>query len=257
MTAPLHSHRRLYGQFGKRMVDLCLAVILLLPVGCVICALCLPLVLRGQRSFYGHERVGQHGALFRCWKIRTMRAHSQGWLIEFLRHAPHARHEWMRSGKLRDDPRVDGAYCAFLRASFLDELPQIWNILRGEMSFVGPRPMTIGEHKRHDMSVRLRPGLTGYWQLDRSPDQPWAERRRLNALYEDNIQFSTDCILILRTLILMVTRSVSSLVQVSARAIKRYVTRAAVKSHASAPLGANSTTSSPTKRRPSSAEAQI
>lgn len=257
MTDLLHKLSPFYRQFGKRIVDVSLAMVFLLPVCGVLCVLCLPLILRGQRPFYGHERVGQHGALFRCWKIRTMRAHPQTWLLEFLRHAPHARQEWLHSGKLRDDPRVDGAYCAFLRASFLDELPQIWNILRGDMSFVGPRPMTIDEHRRHDMSVALRPGLTGYWQLCRSPDQPWAERHRLNALYEQKIQFSTDLLLIWRTLTHMVGRMVSALVQLSAKAIKRYVTRAAVKSHASAPLGANSTTSSPTKRRPLRAEAQI
>lgn len=118
--------------------------------------------------FYAHRRLGRQGHRFDCLKFRTMRVNAQHHLQFILASDPGAAEEWKNTQKLRNDPRVT-KLGAFLRKSSLDELPQLFNVLRGEMSLTGPRPITEGELERYGRRRRyyllVRPGITGLWQV--------------------------------------------------------------------------------------------
>jgi exopolysaccharide production protein ExoY len=139
----------------------------------------------GAPITFAHGRIGRGGKVFRCFKFRSMVRDSSAALEQLLRDDPQARIEWERDRKLRDDPRVT-PIGRLLRKTSLDELPQLFNVLRGEMHFVGPRPVTLeevrryGARKRHYLSVR--PGLTGLWQVS----------GRNNTTYDQRVQFDTD-----------------------------------------------------------------
>jgi undecaprenyl-phosphate galactose phosphotransferase len=163
----------------------------------------------GAPITFGHFRVGQRGELFRCLKFRTMVRNSQEVLAELLRTDEAARAEWARDQKLRNDPRVT-PIGNLLRKTSLDELPQLFNILRGEMHFVGPRPVTIeelsryGSRKRHYLSVR--PGLTGLWQVSGRNNTTYDERVRFDSEYVERRNPLFDAWIVLRTVKVLVTR---------------------------------------------------
>jgi exopolysaccharide production protein ExoY len=146
------------------------------------------LVWKGDRGplLFGHYRVGRDGRLFRCLKFRTMRTNSAEMLAEILRTDPAARAEWNRDHKLIDDPRVT-SIGNLLRRTSLDELPQLLNVIRGEMALVGPRPVTVEELTRygrvrwHYLSVQ--PGITGLWQVSGRNDTTYEERVELDRKY--------------------------------------------------------------------------
>jgi exopolysaccharide production protein ExoY len=162
----------------------------------------------GAPITYGHYRVGQRGQLFRCLKFRTMVRDSQAVLAELLRTDPAARAEWERDHKLRSDPRVT-PIGRMLRKTSLDELPQLFNILRGEMNFVGPRPVTMaelaryGNRRRHYLSVR--PGLTGLWQVSGRNNTSYDERVEFDSEYVERRNPLFDSWIVLRTVKVMVT----------------------------------------------------
>ena len=152
--------------------------------------------------FFGHERVGRGGRLFRCWKFRTMVSDSQKVLDDLLRSDPEALSEWERDFKLRNDPRITRVG-AFLRRTSLDELPQLWNVLLGEMSLVGPRPVVVPEIERYgaraDFYRSVRPGLTGLWQVSGRSELSYPERVALDAWYVKNWRFWYDIAILSKT----------------------------------------------------------
>ena len=156
----------------------------------------------GAPIFFGHYRVGRNGKLFRCLKFRTMYRESQTMLQELLARDPVARAQWERDQKLADDPRVTPVG-RLLRRTSLDELPQLFNVLRGEMSLVGPRPITVGELTRygrvrwHYLSVP--PGMTGLWQVSGRNNTTYAQRVALDAHYVEQRSFALDLEILLRT----------------------------------------------------------
>lgn len=162
----------------------------------------------GAPMTYGHYRVGQRGQLFRCLKFRTMVRDSQQVLAELLRTDSAAREEWERDHKLRSDPRVT-PIGRMLRKTSLDELPQLFNILRGEMHFVGPRPVTMaelaryGNRRRHYLSVR--PGLTGLWQVSGRNNTSYDERVEFDSEYVERRNPLFDSWIVLRTVKVLVT----------------------------------------------------
>lgn len=143
----------------------------------------------GAPILFGHYRVGQHGRLFRCLKFRSMYRNSEQMLKDLLAQDPAARAEWERDHKLLNDPRIT-PIGHFLRRTSLDELPQLFNVLRGEMSLVGPRPITVAELPRygrvrwHYLSVR--PGMTGLWQVSGRNDVSYDERVELDRRYVES-----------------------------------------------------------------------
>ena len=163
----------------------------------------------GAPVVFAHWRVGQRGHLFRCLKFRTMVRSADVVLMELLTHDQNAREEWARDHKLRDDPRIM-RIGSFLRRTSLDELPQLFNVLRGEMNLVGPRPVVVqevpryGEHKRHYLSVK--PGMTGLWQVSGRNNLSYAQRVALDARYVETRSLRSDLSILLRTVSVLVTR---------------------------------------------------
>lgn len=192
----------LYTRFGKRVVDLVLALILLPLIAPVILLICLAVRRDGASALFAHARVGQHGQAFKCWKIRTMVPNAQSLLLDHLDKNPKAAAEWARTQKLTHDPRVT-PLGRFLRRASLDELPQVWNVLRGDMSFVGPRPVTQGELTRYGSLVQtylsLKPGVTGNWQIHGRSDGCYVERIQLDAEYAQRVNVMRDLGLIVAT----------------------------------------------------------
>jgi len=136
--------------------------------------------------FFAHARLGRGGNVFRCLKFRTMVVNAEERLQELLLNDPVARAEWERDHKLRDDPRIIGIG-RFLRKSSIDELPQLFNVLRGEMSLVGPRPIVVAEIPRYGRYFshycRVRPGITGLWQISGRNDTSYRRRVALDVMY--------------------------------------------------------------------------
>jgi len=156
----------------------------------------------GAPVLFAHYRVGHDGKLFRCMKFRTMYRDAERMLSELLEKDPAARAEWQREQKLLRDPRVT-PIGHFLRRTSLDELPQLFNVLFGHMSLVGPRPLPVdetrgleGEHRRR---LAMRPGLTCLWQVSGRNDLSFREWMALDLAYVDRWSLVLDFALLLRT----------------------------------------------------------
>lgn len=192
----------LYLRFGKRVFDLVLAVLLLPMLIPVILGIWLVIRSDGGNGFFAHRRVGQNGKVFRCWKIRTMVMDAEARLRKYLAENPEAALEWKQSHKLTNDPRIT-RLGHFLRATSLDELPQIWNVLRGDMSFVGPRPVVRAELHKYGAArpvyLALRPGLTGLWQVSGRNDVSYNERVQMDVQYLSMASLKNDIILLVKT----------------------------------------------------------
>jgi Undecaprenyl-phosphate galactose phosphotransferase WbaP len=152
--------------------------------------------------FFGHERIGQGGKKFLCYKFRTMIPDADENLKSFLESNPEAREEWEREYKLKNDPRIT-PIGDFLRRSSLDELPQLWNAFIGEMSLVGPRPVTEEELVKYgdkvDFYLATRPGITGLWQVSGRNDVTYEARTNLDAWYVKNWNVWYDIVILCKT----------------------------------------------------------
>ena len=194
---------------AKRLFDLLCGVILLVALAPVLAVIALAVRLGGGAVFYGHRRIGAHGREFTCWKFRTMVPDAAAKLAEALAADPQARAEWERHFKLKRDPRVT-RIGRFLRATSLDELPQLFNILKGEMSLVGPRPIVADEVKRYGAAfhdyVRCRPGITGMWQVSGRTDTDYATRVQLDRHYARSRSLGLDCWILALTTRVVITR---------------------------------------------------
>jgi exopolysaccharide production protein ExoY len=163
----------------------------------------------GAPVLFAHWRVGQKGRLFRCLKFRSMVRRADLVLAEVFEKDPSAKEEWARDHKLRNDPRVL-RIGQFLRQTSLDELPQLFNVLRGEMHLVGPRPVVVqeipryGEHKRHYFAVK--PGMTGLWQVSGRNNLTYAQRVALDAHYVETRTLWMDLRILARTVSVLITR---------------------------------------------------
>lgn len=160
--------------------------------------------------FFAHERIGFNGRRFKCLKFRSMVTDSEAVLLALLRQDAEAAKEWTDTQKLRNDPRIT-SLGRLLRVTSLDELPQLINVLVGDMSFVGPRPIVASEAPRYGkyflLYVAARPGLTGPWQVSGRSDTTYDERVRLDVDYVTNWSFPRDCAVMLRTAVVVLTRS--------------------------------------------------
>lgn len=205
-------------QFGKRLFDIIAAtsgLILLSPFLIPFLAftwLCIRRCSPGP-MFYANERVGKNGKRFKAWKFRSMVLNAEQALGKFLDENPSARAEWEEFEKLRDDPRVIPGIGAFLRKSSLDELPQLWNILRGEMSLIGPRPIPVPELDRYaqyadamNLYLQVHPGLTGLWQISGRNLTTQERRVELDAYYVRNWSIWLDIFILARTVRTVVMR---------------------------------------------------
>lgn len=154
------------------------------------------------RVFYGHRRIGRNGEVFACLKFRTMVENGDEVLAMYFAKNPSAREEWNATRKLQNDPRVTRVG-AVLRKLSLDELPQIFNILRGDMSIVGPRPVVKDELDLYGNSagfyLKSRPGLTGLWQISGRNDVSYGTRVAFDRQYVENWSFAEDLKIIAKT----------------------------------------------------------
>lgn len=193
----------LYVRFGKRAFDFtgALAIALvLLPVLLMVACL---VRMQGRNVIFGHERVGQNGRRFRCLKFRSMVPDAETRLRELLDRDPVARQEWEEHHKLDNDPRITRLGHTLRRTS-LDELPQLWNVLRGDMSLVGPRPVTPTElsERYGEMAgayQTVRPGVTGAWQVSGRNNLSYDQRVRLDRDYARNHSLPGDLSILIRT----------------------------------------------------------
>lgn len=158
---------------------------------------------------FKHTRVGNNGKLFPCYKFRSMCVDAKAKLAELLANNPAAREEWERDFKLKNDPRITKSG-VFLRKTSLDELPQIFNVLRGEMSLVGPRPIVQEELARYgefvDDYLMVKPGITGMWQVSGRSDTTYDERVHMDVWYVRNWSVWIDVMLLWRTIKAVVMR---------------------------------------------------
>lgn len=193
------------GRIVKRLFDLAGVVLIVGLFWWVILGVMLAVRLTtGSPVIFGHTRVGRDGKDFKCYKFRSMVPNAEEVLAHLLATDPVACEEWYRDFKLKNDPRIT-RFGRFIRKTSLDELPQLWNVLRNEMSIVGPRPvvrgeldMYYGDARAHYMSVK--PGLTGLWQVNGRNDIDYDGRVALDVSYVENWSFWSDCFIVLKTI---------------------------------------------------------
>lgn len=203
LTAEGSGLGRIVDEALKRGFDVTVALVclfLLMPLfGLVAAAIW---AVDGGSPFYSHRRLGRDRKAFGCLKFRSMRMDSDEILRRHLAANPDALAEWAQTHKLKNDPRIT-AIGHLLRKTSLDELPQLINILRGEMSLVGPRPIVQAEVEKYGDAASayfaVRPGLTGMWQVSGRSDTTYAERVRLDRQYVESRSFTGDIVIILRT----------------------------------------------------------
>ena len=192
------------GLKSKRIIDIVLAVsgIVLLAPLLIICFIATVATSRGP-ALFRHKRVGFKGKYFDCLKFRTMVADAPERLRQLLESDPFAAAEWAANRKLRYDPRVT-AIGAILRKSSLDELPQLFNVLKGDMSIVGPRPVTEEELIRYHSAVNAylacRPGITGLWQVSGRSTTTYDKRIACDTFYARNWSMSLDAKILIVTI---------------------------------------------------------
>jgi exopolysaccharide production protein ExoY len=192
------------GSLSKRLIDIILAVsgIAILAPLFIICFLAIFLTSPGPVLFR-HRRIGFNGKSFGCLKFRTMAQNADGRLQELLAADLVLAAEWNKTRKLQHDPRIT-AIGAILRKSSLDELPQLFNVLRGDMSIVGPRPVTQEELARYSTSVTsylaCRPGITGLWQVSGRSTTTYSKRIACDAFYARNWSLALDAKIIIVTI---------------------------------------------------------
>ncbi len=198
---------------AKRLFDFSAAVVLLIVIIPVFLFIFLALICSGQRPFYSHTRVGRRGQEFGCLKFRTMRRDADAALALLLERDSAAKIEWETSHKLRNDPRVT-RIGHVLRTTSLDEVPQLFNIMAGQMSLVGPRPVTRDEFNKFyaandDVAASycsVRPGLTGLWQVSGRSGTEYATRIALDTQYVQCPSLRSDLAILLQTLNVVIRR---------------------------------------------------
>ena len=179
----------------KRSFDVTAAAAMLLMFLPLIALICFVLITQGRPLMIRHRRVGRGGAIFPCLKFRTMVVDADAVLQRHLADDPAAREEWEATRKLKKDPRVT-AIGRVLRKTSIDELPQLLNVLRGEMSLVGPRPIVPAEVIHYGIHIEryheVRPGLTGAWQISGRSDVSYEQRVALDCAYVAGRSFRRD-----------------------------------------------------------------
>jgi exopolysaccharide production protein ExoY len=195
---------------AQRLLDLAIALPLMILLAPAMALIALAVWINdGGSPFYGQMRLGYRGRGFRCWKFRSMVTDADAVLARLLAGSEVARAEWARDHKLRIDPRIT-AVGRLLRSTSLDELPQLWNVVCGEMSLVGPRPIVVAEVGRygsryHDYCA-CRPGITGLWQVSGRNDVTYRRRVAIDTLYARTRSVGMDVAILARTVPAVLTR---------------------------------------------------
>lgn len=194
----------------KRLFDILFSSLVLISLSPLFAAIAILIRLTSKgKAIYSHERIGRGGRPFACYKFRTMYLDAEERLKDILDSDPALKREWMETRKLKNDPRITPVGL-FLRKTSLDELPQFFNVLKGDLAVVGPRPVVLDELKEHfgHRAVKIlsvRPGITGIWQVSGRSDTSYKTRILLDEIYVDSCSFTLDVSLILKTIPKMVS----------------------------------------------------
>jgi exopolysaccharide production protein ExoY len=197
----------------RRCADRLIAALLLVIFSPLMLACALFIRRDGGPATFAHYRVGSRGRVFRCFKFRTMCVDAERKLREVLDSDPVLRDEWQRNFKLFNDPRVT-PIGRWLRRSSLDELPQLFNVLRGDMALVGPRPITLIELRLYGPArwqyMTVLPGMTGLWQVSGRNRVSYERRVQLDDEYVRTRSFWLDCWILVKTVLVVLTRDGAS-----------------------------------------------
>ncbi|HID9896145.1 undecaprenyl-phosphate galactose phosphotransferase WbaP [Serratia ureilytica] len=187
----------------KRIFDIVGSLSIMIALSPVLLFLAYKVSRDGGNAIYGHERIGKNGKKFKCLKFRSMIVNSQEVLSELLKTDPEAKAEWEKDFKLKNDPRIT-KIGSFIRRTSLDELPQLWNVLVGEMSLVGPRPIVEAELERYagdvDYYLMAKPGMTGLWQVSGRNNIDYDTRVYFDAWYVKNWALWNDIVILFKTI---------------------------------------------------------
>lgn len=187
---------------AKRIFDIVSALVLAIGLSPFILPLMLIMAFGDRPMIYAHRRIGRGGKLFWCFKFRTMVPDADKVLYGLLENNPTLKAEWVKDHKLRDDPRVT-RIGSLLRRTSLDELPQLWNVLRGEMTMVGPRPIVKEELLRYGRNapiyLSVKPGVTGLWQVSGRNNTDYRRRVAIDIYYVRNQSILLDLYILLKT----------------------------------------------------------
>ena len=197
-------------RFVKRTFDIIASSVALLLISPLMLIAAVLVKMDGGPIFFGHKRIGYNGKDFSCLKFRSMVPNGDEVLRKHLEKNPAAQDEWQREWKLRKDPRVT-RIGKFMRKTSLDELPQLLNVLRGEMSLVGPRPIVVAEADKYHSDIayycRVRPGITGVWQVSGRNKVSYAKRVQMDVWYVRNWSLWHDIAILFKTFPVLVRRS--------------------------------------------------
>ena len=204
--------RKVLYKVVKRLIDILgglVGCVLLVPITVAIYIARKVLKEDEGPMFYEHLRYGKDGKKFRIYKFRSMCIDADKRLKEYLEQNEEARKEFEENHKLKDDPRIT-KLGKFIRKTSIDELPQFVNVLKGDMSLIGPRPIVDGEIEKYgenkDKFLSVRPGLTGYWAANGRSDITYEERMKMELYYVDNISFKLDIQIFFKTIISVVKK---------------------------------------------------
>lgn len=192
--------KNVYRRYFKRTMDI-LAILAATPIILPLIIVLALLIRRdGGSAFYCQDRIGRNGRIFRIWKLRSMVSDADKLLASYLESNPAARSEWDKTQKLKNDPRITSVG-RIIRKTSLDELPQLWNVFRGDMSLVGPRPMLPEQAPLYPGRAyyTLRPGLTGFWQISSRNESSFAGRAAFDTRYSRRLSLKTDLLVLLAT----------------------------------------------------------
>lgn len=200
---------KLSSRILKRTMDIVGSLAIIIIFSPVLLYLYFAVKKDGGNAIYGHPRIGRNGKTFNCLKFRSLIVNSKEVLDELLRTDPQARAEWEKDFKLKNDPRIT-KIGAFIRKTSLDELPQLFNVLKGEMSLVGPRPIVIDELERYEENVdyylMAKPGMTGLWQVSGRNNVDYNTRVYFDSWYVKNWSLWNDIAILFKTVNVVLKR---------------------------------------------------
>ncbi len=195
--------RRWPARLTKRLFDTLVAALLLVLLSPLLWVIALLLKLEGGSVLFAHQRIGKNGRKFDCYKFRSMVPNAERQLQNLLQHNAQLKAQWDKEHKLKDDPRIS-RMGDFLRRTSLDELPQLFNVLKSEMSLVGPRPIVQEELQKYGLEksyyLMVRPGMTGLWQVSGRNDVDYETRVYLDAWYVKNWSLWYDLAILVKTI---------------------------------------------------------
>ncbi|WP_417205632.1 sugar transferase [Antarctobacter sp.] len=190
----------LYRDLFKRTLDIAMVLVAALPTLLIVGLVALIIARDGHSPFYFQKRLGRNGRSFNIWKLRSMVPDADTRLNDYLAVNPAARAEWDRTQKLRHDPRIT-RIGRLIRKTSIDELPQLFNVLKGDMSLVGPRPMMPCQRDIYPGTAyyAMRPGITGYWQVSVRNESSFAQRAGFDTAYLEQLSLLNDLRVLFKT----------------------------------------------------------